>query len=195
MDERHARRVRLVRSYLVLPLVLQDHTDDPPRPRSAPFRTDALGVELSGDVVKPDSARLLRGEPGDDLLLAGHRHQHPAPFLVKLRRQLVPVRRWPESDSLGLDVLHRLARPLEDHLPLELVVVRQVHHEHAPGGTVGVDHAADRQEVIALIGEVVAHQRAHVAQRAREPVQLDHDQRVGRPAPDPAQRRLQAGPL
>ena len=82
-----------------------------------------------------------------------------------------------------------------DHGALELIVVGQIPEQHPPGGAVGVDQAADRQQVMVLVEEVVADERTDVAQRAGQAVQLRDDQRVGVTAPDHAQRRLQAGPL
>ena len=168
----------------MLAFALQDRACEPPCPFSTPSRVDAFRVELPGDIAKPNAVGLRRGQPSDDLLNAGQRSQYPASFVDELVRQLIALRRRPKRDSLRLHLLQRRARPLGDHRSCNLVIVREIHKQHAPGSAVRLHHAAARQQMVALISEVVADQRSHVAQRPGEPIQLGHDQRVGPPAPD-----------
>lgn len=60
-------------------------------------------------------------------------------------------------------------------IPLELRVIGQVQHEHAPGGIVCIHHAADREQVIAVMREVVINERAEIANRPCQSVELHHD--------------------
>ena len=108
---------------------------------------------------------------------------------------LIAVRRRPKMHTPRLHLLERVACPFQDHLPIEWVVVGQVHPDCASRCGAPVDPVVPRQLVIRLVIEEFIDEHACIAERARDPSRLADEQRVclpspvAKPTPLPSHRR------
>jgi hypothetical protein len=187
------RNVRSVLPHRVHSFAIEDDADSACSPCPISSRWYLFLVQSPCDFGKGEPLSAQELHSVNHHLLVGKRNQNPPPVCIPLHTQFVSVRSVSEPHSLRLHVPQRVPRALRNHLPFKLRVVRQVHQHHPSCRRVRVRHSAQRQQVIALVPKVILDERADIAQRAGQSVQLHDDQGIRRTSSEHREGCLQSG--
>lgn len=148
--------------------------------------TVPFDVQHAGDGAKREPAAPELASADHHALLGVHRYEPPAFVDGEAERRLAA-----SVASLGSKVPHRARGPLADGFALPLAHAREHVQKQAAAGRARVDLLGDRKQSGAC--ERSLDQLAEVAHAAGEPVQLGHENPIGRASREHSERTLQPG--
>lgn len=117
---------------LLCPLPPQKDAQPLCSPLAAASSWDSHFIQTSRDLVQFQTVGAHASDLAQDFLFIGQRHQQPPPIVVDLVAELVAIGSGAEAHPLRHDVSQRVTGSLGSYLALELVVVGEVHQDHAP---------------------------------------------------------------